>query len=164
MRPQKWTEDAIKQVFDGFINKYGRLPTMQEMYVKYRGQFPRPLSVKISLGITLGKFFDTYYATFNHRCCSRVYGKISKEYWIDNFKTQFVRLGMPSREQYDKNRDNDTPGSQTLLKIAEIPTWRMLLDVCGFSKDKSSEISCEIVFDETEESLRLLLDKLRKFL
>ena len=164
MRPVKWTESAIKQAFDDFIKEYGRLPTKQEMYGKYNGRFPRPLSVKICLGITLGEYLETNYTTFQHRCQSRIYNKMTKEYWLDNFKTQYTKFGMPPKEKYDQLRDEHTPNSKTLTRIAGVATWSELLEQCGFIENKKTELTGVIVFDESLESYQKLRKKLQDIL
>lgn len=164
MRPTKWTETAIKQAFDDFINEYDRLPTKQEMYEKYNGRFPRPLSVKITLGITLGEYLETNYTAFLHRCQSRIYGKMTKEYWVENFKSQYTNLGMPPKEEYDKHRDRNTPNSKTLTRIVGVPTWSELLICCGFYEDKNIELNGEIVFEETLENYQKLRKRLQQIL
>lgn len=163
MRPTKWTENAIKQAFDDFVKEYDRLPTKQEMYGEYNGKFPRPLSVKITLGITLGEYLNANYSEYQHRCKSRVYGRMTEEYWLENFKMQYVKLGKPSNEEYDKHRDKGTPNSKTLTRIAGVNTWSEFLEKCGFGK-KKTELTGGLAFDGTLESYRKLREKLQEII
>lgn len=164
MRPVKWTESAIKQAFDDFIKEYDRLPTSQEMYGKYNGRFPRPLSVKICLGVTLGEYLETNYTTFRHRCQSRIYNKMTKEYWIDNFRMQYTKFGMPPKLEYDKLRDKDTPNSKTLTRIVGVSNWNQLLKICGFNSDNKPKLVGEMIFEETLENYQKLRKKLQSLL
>ena len=152
MRATKWTETAIKQAFDDFINQHDRLPTRQEMYGRYNGRFPRPLSVKLSLGITLGEYLETNYTTFLHRCQSKRYNRMTVDYWIENFKSQYIKFGKPPQEKYDQMRDKNTPNSKTLTNIVGVANWNELLIHCSFYKNKRTDLQGEVVFDESFEN------------
>lgn len=164
MRTRKWTETAIKLVFDDFIKEHDRLPTKYEMYEKYSGKFPRPLSIKLTTGITIGEYFRLYYPTYLNRCQSRVYGKQTKEYWIENFSQQYAQLGEPPKDEYDKLRASGTPNSKTLTRIVGVSTWSELLNYCGFQKDKKRELEVELIFEETLENYQKLDKTLKDFL
>ena len=163
MRPTKWTETAIKQAFDGFIEKHDRLPTREEMY-KSAGQFPRPKSVEITLGITLGTYLELNYGEYLHRCKSRIYNKMTREYWIENFKQQYIKFGKPIKDEYNRLRDAKTPNSTTLTRIVGVVTWNDLLEYCGLQKDTTSHLTGEIVFEETLENYQKLSLKLQEVL
>lgn len=164
MRPRKWTETAIQQAFDNFIKQYDRLPTKQEMYKKYNGEFPRPLSVKLALGITIGEYFKLNYPTYLNRCQSKIYGKMPKEYWINNFKEQYAKLNHPIESEYNALREPKTPNTQTLAKIIGVSTWEEVLNYCGFEKDIKVELRSELDFEETLDSYQKLNSKLQEIL
>ena len=159
MRPKKWTEPAIRQAFDGFIKKYNRLPTKQEMYEKYNGEFPRPLSVKITTGITIGEYLRKNYTIYYKRKQARVYGIMPDEYWIDDFKKQYIEYGCPTEIMYNKLRNPKTPNTQTLAKIMGVTTWREVIEYCGLKREV--ELQGKLIFDETLENLTILNDKLQ---
>ena len=163
MRPRKWTETAIQQAFDDFVKTHNRLPTKQEMYEKYNGKFPRPLSVKLTLGMTLSEYFKTNYITYFNRCQSRVYGRMPKEYWIDDFKKQYIQYGCPVECLYNKLRNPQTPNTQTLAKIIGVTNWCEILDYCGFTKEKR-ELDGELLFEETLENYQALNNKLQNLI
>lgn len=164
MRPTKWTETAIRQAFDGFVEQYGRLPTKHEMYEKYNGKFPRPLSVKITLGISLGKYLEENYTIYMKRKQARIYGVMPDEYWIEDFKEQYLKYGCPIESEYNKIRNPKTPNTQTLAKMIGVTTWVEVLNFCGFKKDEPTELTGEVVFQETLENYQALNDKLQDFL
>ena len=164
MKPTKWTETAIKQAFDNFVNKYDRLPTKHEMYEKYKCEFPRPLSVKKSLGITIGEYLEKNYSTYLHKCQSRIYGRMSKEYWVEDFKKQYIQLNKPDREAYNKLRTPGTPSAITLTRIVGVPTWTDLLEYCGFPINKKVELKGEIIFEPTLENYQKLNEKLQEII
>lgn len=164
MRPRKWTETAIQQAFDDFVKTHNRLPTKQEMYEKYNGKFPRPLSVKLTLGMTLNEYFKTNYITYFNRCQSGVYGRMPKEYWIENFKKQYIQYGCPVECLYNKLRNPQTPNTQTLAKIIGVSTWGEVLNYCGFEKDTKVELSAELDFEETLDNYQKLNSKLQEIL
>ena len=162
MRPTKWTKTAIRQAFDDFIKEHDRLPTKQEMYEKYKGMFPRPNSVKITMGMNIGEYFKLNYSQYLNRCQSRIYSRRTKEYWIENFKKQYTQFGEPVKEEFDKLRASGTPNSKTLTKIVGVSTWNELLEYCGFQKDKKIELQGEIVFEPTLENYQKLSKKLQE--
>lgn len=159
MRPTKWTEMAIKQAFDGFIEKNGRLPTEAEMYAKYNGDFPRLLSVKLTTGLTMGEYFEKNYTEFRSKSG---YEKMPKEYWIEDFKKQYIEYNYPTEAQYNKMRNADSPNTQTLAKIVGVSTWREVLSFCGFGEDK--KITGVLVFEKTVENYQIIDKKLRDFM
>ena len=164
MRPTKWTETAIKQAFDTFIKEHDRLPTREEMYKKYVGMFPRPKSVKITMGVTIGEYLELHYNKYLHRCQSRIYCKRTKEYWVENFKKQYTQFNKPQKDEYDKLRSSGTPNSKTLTRIVGVSTWSEFLEYCGFQKDDKVEIKGGIVFEPTLENLQKLSKKLQEIL
>ncbi len=156
---RKWTESAIQQAFDEFIEEHNRLPTKREMYEKYKGKFPRPLSVKITTGITLGEYLKKNYTTYYKRKQARVYGIMPDEYWIDDFKKQYIEYGCPTETMYNKLRNPKTPNTQTLAKIMGVTTWREVIEYCGLKRE--IELQGKLIFDETLENLTTLNDKLQ---
>lgn len=163
MRPKKWTETAIRQAFDNFVEKHHRLPTKQEMYEKYNGQFPRPLSAKLTLGITLDKYLQINYTTYYKRKQARVYGVMPDNYWIEDFKKQYIEYGYPTEETYNRIRSPQTPNTQTIAKIIGVVTWCDVLKYCGFAKIKK-ELNGELVFEETLENYQILNEKLQNLI
>ena len=162
MRPRKWTDITIKQAFDEFIKENGRLPTKREMYDKHKGKFPRPLSAKLTLGVTLAQYIKENYSFYQKTNSTKMYGNKPDEYWIQDFKKQYIENGCPTEKMYNKLRKPQTPNSQTLAKIIGVETWGEVLDYCKVRKD--IEIKGELVFDETFDNLAALSEKLRKFI
>lgn len=161
---RKWTETAIQQAFDNFIKQYDRLPTKQEMYEEYNGQFPRPLSAKLTLGITLDKYLQINYTAYYERKQARVYGIMPKEYWIEDFKKQYTKLNHPIESEYNALREPKTPNTQTLAKIIGVSTWGEVLNYCGFEKDTKLELRAELDFEETLDNYQKLNSKLQEIL
>lgn len=163
MRPRKWTESAIRQAFDDFIKQHNRLPTKQEMYEKNNGKFPRPLSVKLTLGMTLDKYLQINYTTYYKRKQAKVYGVMPNEYWIDDFKSQYIKYGKPTEYTYNKLRNSQTPNTQTIAKLIGVKTWHEVLNHCGFI-DEKVKLQDELVFEETLENYQKLNTKLQNIL
>ena len=164
MRPRKWTETAIQQAFDNFIKYHDRLPTKQEMYEKYNGKFPRPLSVKLTLGITLEEYLQENYTIYYKRKQSRIYGVKPDEYWIENFKNQYIKLKHPTEVEYNRLRDKKTPNTQTIAKIIGVVTWGEVLEYCNFSKKENIKLNSELLFEETLENYQALNNKLQNLI
>lgn len=163
MRSRKWTETAIRQAFDSFIEKHNRLPTKQEMYDKYNGMFPRPRSVKLTMGMTINEYLKKNYITYFKRKQSRIYGVMPNEYWIEDFKKQYIKYSRPTECIYNKLRDNQTPNTETLAKIIGVTTWYEVLEHCGFVKEEV-KLCGELVFEETLENYQKLNKKLQNIL
>lgn len=163
MRPRKWTETAIRQAFDSFVKKHHRLPTKQEMYEKYNGQFPRPLSVKLTLGITTDEYLKKNYTTYYKRKQARIYGVMPDNYWIEDFKKQYIEYGYPTEKEYNQGRNPQTPNTQTIAKMIGVVTWCDVLKYCGFLKVKK-ELSGELIFEETLENYQILNEKLQNLI
>ena len=162
MRQRKWTETAIRQAFDNFVEKHHRLPTKQEMYEKYNGQFPRPLSVKLTLGITTDEYLKKNYTTYYKRKQARVYGVMPDNYWIEDFKKQYIEYGYPTEKEYNQFRNPQTPNTQTIAKMIGVVTRHDVLKCCGFLKEK--ELLGELVFEETLENYQILNEKLQNLI
>lgn len=159
---RKWTKYAIQQAFDDFVQQYDRLPTKYEMYEKYNGKFPRPLSVKLALGVTLEKYLQLNYPTYYKRKKSRVYGVMPEEYWIEEFKKQYIKHGYPTENKYNKLRNPNTPNTETLAGMIGVKTWTEILNYCGFIEN--IEIKGELIFEETLENYQALNEKLQDFI
>lgn len=160
MRPRKWTKPAIQQAFDGFIKQHNRLPTNYEMYEKYNGKFPRPLSVKLTLGATLEEYLRENYTTYYKRKQARIYGAKSDEYWIEDFKIQYIKFDKPSEKAYNKFREPNTPNTKTIAKIIGVTKWNEVLEYCGLVKEKK-KMCGELIFEETLENYQKLNNKLQ---
>ena len=163
MRPRKWTETAIRQAFDNFVKKHHRLPTKQEMYEKYNGQVPRPLSVKLTLGITTDEYLKKNYTTYYKRKQARIYGVMPDNYWIEDFKKQYIEYGCPTEKEYNQGRNPQTPNTKTIAKMIGVVTWYDVLKYCGLLKVKK-ELNGELVFEETLENYQILNEKLQNLI
>ena len=161
---RKWTKNTINQAFDEFVKKYDRLPTREEMYKKYRGKFPRPLSVKIAFDMTLSEYFNTHYSIYLNRCQARIYDKRTKEYWVEDFKKQYIEYDYPVEAVYNKLRNPKTPNTRTMAKIIGVTTWTEVLDYCGLQKDNRIELTGELIFEETLENYEALNAKLQNLI
>ena len=152
MRRRKWTKTAINQAFDDFIAQHDRLPTREEMYQKGSCKFPRPLSVKLEMGISIGDYFKSRYPEYLNRCNSRTHSKMPREYWIEEFKTKYIELDYPTEEKYNKSRNQGSPNSKTMAKIIGVKTWGEVLKYCDVER-KRPPLTGEIIFEETLENL-----------
>lgn len=159
-RKPRWNEQTIKKVYDNFIKDNDRLPTRHEMYVVYKTVFPRPASIKRVTGLTVYNYLRKHYPKYFNRCNCQKYSYRTKEQWADVFRKQYIKLGYPTREQYDVLRDKRTPLTQTLYNILELSTWNELLDYCGVPHKKPSQLKVVMNFPDDLESLRRWVAKL----
>lgn len=134
-----WSEKAIFDAFDQYILDYGHLPSKAEL--SNNKNIPTHSTVKNRFNMTLEKFFEKYYGNYIKKCNSRVYGRFDKDYWINNFKEQYVKQDCPSMSEYDKNRNKGTPMSRHLIKICGFKNWNELLFYCGFKLHGSNNNS-----------------------
>lgn len=87
-----------------------------------------------------------------------------KEYWVQNFKSQYIKLNYPIESKYNALRDPKTPNTQTIAKMIGVTTWAEVLNYCGFKKDKRGKLKVELDFEDTLENYQKLNNKLREVL
>ena len=129
-RNSKWTEEKIFAAIDLFIVDNMRLPYVKELDKK--NNLPTHSSISNRFGLTVTKFYETYYKDYIYQCESTKYHYRSLDYWIDNFKTQYINLNCPTMKEYDKFHSRDTPSSRHLIYMCKLNNWNELLDLCGF--------------------------------
>ena len=133
-RKTKWNNEKIFVAFDNFIEQNGRLPKPEE--IKMDKSLPSAQTVRKFFGLTIAEFYKKYYADHVHLCDSRKYHYNSTDYWIENFKEQYIRNNYPPQYKYDMLRDSKTPSSHNLIKISGQKTWINFLHFCGFDIEK----------------------------
>ena len=92
------------------------------------------------------------------KCPSSVYHYHDTEYWIKNFKEQYIKNNHPTQLQYDKLRDKHTPCTRHIIKLSGYKNWNELLYNCGFKiigqNENSTIIRQEDKVDYTVNSIR----------
>jgi hypothetical protein len=125
-----WSDKAIFDAFDQYILDNCRLPSRNEII--NNPKLPTHSTVKNRFGITLQEFYKKYYSQYIKKCPSRVYHYQSTEYWIENFKEQYIKNDYPTQKNYDLLREKDTPSSRHIIKLSSSKNWNELLYNCGF--------------------------------
>ena len=125
-----WSKKTILDAFDQYILEHNKLPSKSE--IKDNPKIPTHSTIKNRFGLTLQNFYKEYYGDYIKKCPSRVYHYQSVDFWINNFKEQYIKNDYPTQREYDLLRDKNTPSSRHLVKISGYKNWNELLDNCGF--------------------------------
>ena len=139
-RNSKWTEERIFKAINLFIKENGRLPYIRELDDS-NSPLPTHQSIKNRCSMTVTSFYNTYYKEYTCLCKSYVYHLNSKQYWLEDFETQYRNMDYPSQEKYDKQRKENTPSSQHLIKLCGYENWSEMIKKCGLIKKKELSIT-----------------------
>ena len=151
-----WTQASIVDAFNQYILEHGCLPLMTE--IDNHKQLPKHSTIKQNFKMTTRCFFELYYADYVGTYKTKIYGYKDREYWINCFKEQYIKLGCPGKVRYDKLRDEGIPCANQMLKLTKIGTWNELLDYCGFEiigenryskKKKKKKIHNDVLVSKT---------------
>lgn len=129
-RNSKWTRKNIFNAIDTFLAEHHQLPSPRTL--DRTPNLPTHTSIKNRFGINVMEFYETYYTENIYLCQSRIYHYQSVEYWVNNFKEQYVKLNYPTMEEYDHNRDKGTPCSRHLIKLTKTKSWNEFIYSQGF--------------------------------
>ena len=138
-----WSDKAIFDAFDQYILDNNCLPSRNEII--NNPKLPTHPTVKNRFGITLQEFYKKYYNQYIKKCPSRVYHYHTTDYWIDNFKEQYVKNNCPTQKKYDLLREKDTPCSRHIIKLNGSKNWNELLYDCGFEVQGQNRNSTVLV-------------------
>lgn len=125
-----WSDKTIFDAFDQYILEHNCLPSRTE--IKLNSKIPTHPTIKNRFGLTLEEFYQKYYCDYINKNPSRIYHYQSVDYWLDNFKKQYIKNNYPPQKQYDALREDNTPSSRHIIKIAGYKNWNELLYYCGF--------------------------------
>ncbi len=152
-RNSKWTEKRIFETINLFIEKNGRLPYIRELD-DCNSLLPTHQSIKNRFRMTVSLFYNTYYSEYTCLCKSYVYHLNSTKYWLEDFKTQYKNMDYPSQEKYDKQRKENTPSSQHLIKLCGYENWSEMIKNCGLIKKKELNITISHNKNISEDELK----------
>lgn len=125
-----WSDKTIFDVFDQYVLEHNCVPSRSE--IKNNPNIPTHSTIKNRFGITLEEFYLKYYPNYIKKCDSTRYHYHSFNYWLDNFKLQYVKNNYPTQSQYNKLRDQNTPCSRHIIRMSKYNNWNELLIGCGF--------------------------------
>lgn len=118
----KWTEAAIFDACDQFIEDNGRALILNDFQSKMLPSHP---TVQNRFGMTLKEFRDTYYPLPE---ISESLQQEKREKMLQDIREEILRNGTYTREKYDKIRDKRLPCSLTILSRFHFKTWAELLE------------------------------------
>lgn len=125
-----WSRDAIIDSIDQYILEHNHLPTNR--ILNDSTNLPSHSTIKNRFGLTVKEFYNIYYPNYIRKCESRTYHYQTVEYWVNDFKEQYIKLNYPSMREYDKQREDNSPCSRHLVKMLKLGSWNELLLFCGF--------------------------------
>ena len=114
------------------------------------------------------EFIDRYYGDkiVKKKCNSNIYYNHTKEYWINDFKTQYEQLNRPNMIQYNQLRRKGTPCTSTLVNLCGFKNYSELLKFCGYNraknkifKNEKQIVKVERNFLNTYSDVKLQIDK-----
>ena len=161
-----WSRDAIFDAIDQYILEHNCLPNNRTL--NDNSNLPTHSTIKNRFGLTTEEFYNMYYSDYIRKCKSRTYHYQTVEFWINDFKIQYVKLNYPSMREYDKQREPNTPCSRHLVKMLGLDTWNELLDFCRFEiKGQNVNSKVKPKIEKTIKHVKIVtlqsdIEKLRK--
>lgn len=131
----RWSRASILDAIEDYICEHGCLPRPKDMGSGLG--LPSHMTVRKFFGMTVMEFEETYFPDYVHRCASSVYHRHDREYWLNNFKRQYERMGRPTMEVYQKEREAGTPCAAHIKKLAGAKTWGELVQMCDAAQEKN---------------------------
>ena len=125
-RSSYWSEKAIFDAIDQFIFEKDRFPAKGD-FTRKNG-LPTVGEIRFKFGIGYGAFRETYYKDVKYYTKKIRYDNV--EFWKKAFAEQFLLLGRPTEEGYNKNRLEGMPHSKTLMNNLDCRCWTELLKKC----------------------------------
>lgn len=131
-----WSENTIFDAFEQFIIDNGRVPNCSDLDYK---NLPSHPTIENRFKMSAREFIDRYYGDkiVKKKCNSNIYYNHTKEYWINDFKTQYEQLNRPNMIQYNKLRRNGTPCTSTLVNLCGLKNYSELIKFCGYNRAKN---------------------------
>ena len=117
----KWTEEAIYDACDQFVEEHGRIPRISEFD---RAGLPSHAVVQNRLGISVRELRKKHFPP-------NMLDGHNKEEVIETFRKEFIRCGARTQKEYDEKREKGQPCAQTLLKKLHLKNWSQLLNKAG---------------------------------
>ena len=150
------SDKTIFDAFDQYILDNNRLPGKSD--IANNPKLPKHPTIKNRFGLTMEQFYFKYYKQYVKKCPSSVYHYQGAEYWIENFKEQYIKNNYPTQDKYNALRDKHTPCSRHIIKICGFKNWNELLHNCGFKvlgqNDNSTILKEEKKINYTVSSIR----------
>lgn len=127
-----WTQASILDAVQDYIREHGCLPKPGEMNNSMG--MPSHMTIRKLFHMTILEFETAYFPEYLHRCESRVYHRRDRQYWLEDFKRQYEKLGYPAAKTYQRKRDKGTPGVTHIKKLAGAGSWDELIAMCHFEE------------------------------
>lgn len=115
----KWTEKAIFDACNQFIEENNRVPNARDF--DSTGLPSHPV-IKNRFGLTIKEFREKYYLDGIVYYKSPYWRKTNKE-WIEIFIEEYNRVKPTSAIQYNNLKDKDNPTWSTICKMAGVNSW-----------------------------------------
>lgn len=123
-----WTKKAVFDTIEQFkLDNGGRVPNPSEF--DSIGSLPTHTSIKNLFRMTVNEFLDEYYPD---RMKSFMYKNKSYKYWLEDFRTAYLKMNKGRyviQEAYDKRRNPGSPHSRTLMRLLKLNSYSELLEL-----------------------------------
>lgn len=138
----KWTEEAIFDACDQYCLEKGRTYLISSDFQSTL--LPSHPTIKNRFGITTKEFRDKYYP-INKNPMSRKgihlrYNTKTEEEYLAEFIEQYNTIQPKSAEEYNKNKNDDMPGTQSLQRMAGVSSWGKLLEKYNLKTKQTKQI------------------------
>lgn len=146
-----WNKELLLEAIQDFINENGYYPSSREM--DEDPMLPAHASAYIVMGMGYNKVRETYFPDVAKKEDCNL---ISKEEWIEKFKTIYQEMGMPTQKQFDMGRQKGEVGAATTwIRRAGCDSWNDLLQKCGFQESirKDDNRHCALTVSVSESNL-----------
>lgn len=122
LKPPKWTESAIEEAFDNFVQTHGRIPTTEDM--KTCRDLPPHPSIELRFGMTAAQWLDQRYP---HRKTTK---EDRQKAYTEEFIAEYTRLKPYSPKDYESRRDKDH--THSWIQVAsyyDLQAWSKLVNI-----------------------------------
>ena len=138
----KWTKEAIFDACDQYCLEKERTYLISSDFQS--ASLPSHPVIKKRFGMTAKEFRDLYYP-INKNPMSRKgihlrYNKKTEEEYLNEFIKQYSIIQPKSAEEYNKSKNDDMPGTQSLQRMAGVSSWGKLLEKYDLKTKKIKQI------------------------
>lgn len=123
-----WTDDAIREAVERFMEEHGRLPKVKELdTVEY---LPPHSVVARQYGMTAGKWLEENYPGPKGNLSGRYKGLTPADL-REMFISEYQRLQPISEEDFDRRRQKSVPCWHYTARQLGVGRWNELKVLCG---------------------------------
>lgn len=120
LKPPRWTEDAIIDAMETFIQQYGRVPTTDDL--KHNRNLPTHASIKLRFDMTAAEWLNMQYPNRKSTYSER------KQLYTEQFIQEYQSINPSGPKDFENRRNKQQcRGWQQVAKYNGCTSWRQLL-------------------------------------